>query len=84
MLQGEWLAALVAGIGGLVVVGGWAVGTSGGRSVGMAVGTGLVALLVAVFAVSQWPRGLISPPPGDWLAGWLLIGVGCLAGLVVD
>src|SRR6266545_2892750 len=50
----------------------------------MAVGTGLVALLVAVFAVSQWPRGLIGAPPGDWLTGWLLIGVGCLAGLVVD
>ncbi len=44
----------------------------------------MVALLVAVFAVSQWPRGLIGAPPGDWLTGWLLIGVGCLAGLVVD
>jgi hypothetical protein len=84
LVQGEWLAAPVAGIGGLVVVGGWAVGTSGGRTVGMAVGTGLLASLTAVFAVSQWPRGLISPPPDDWLAGWLLIGVGCLVGLVVD
>lgn len=84
LVQGEWLAAAVAGYVGLVVVGAWAWGTSSGRTVGVAVGAGLVASLAAVFAVSQWPRGLISPPWSDWLAGWLLIGGGCLAALVVD
>jgi hypothetical protein len=76
---------VVAVIGGLSVVGAWAWGTSSGRTVGMAVGAGLVALLVAVFAVSQWPRrGAISAPWFDWFAGWLLIGGGCVAALVVD
>jgi hypothetical protein len=84
LVQGEWLAAVVAGYVGLVVVGAWAWGTSSGRTVGVAGGVGLVASLVAVFAVSQWPRGVISAPWSDWLAGWLLIGCGCLATLVVD
>lgn len=85
LMHGEWLAAPVAGIGGLAVVGGWAMGTSSGRTVGMAVGTGLLASLTAVFAISQWPRpGRIHAHWFDWFAVWLLIGVGCLAGLAVD
>lgn len=83
-MQGQWLVAVVAGVGGLLVVGAWAWGTSCGRTVAMAVGAGLVATLAAVFAVSQWPRGLINAPWSDWFAGWLLIGVGCMAALVID
>jgi hypothetical protein len=83
-MQGEWLAAVVAGVGGLVIISTWAWGTGSGRTVGVAVGAGLLASLAAVFAVSQWPQGLISAPWEDWFAGWLLIGTGCLAALVVD
>ena len=50
----------------------------------MAVGAGVVTLLAAVFAVSQWPRGLITVPWFGRFAGWLLIGGGCVAALVVD
>ena len=82
--QGQWLATVVAAVGGLLVVGASAWGTSSGRRVGVVVGAGLVALLAAVFAVSQWTRGLINPPWYDWFAGWLVIGVGCVAALVVD
>jgi hypothetical protein len=83
--QGQWLVAAVAGVGGLSVVGSWAWGTSSGRTVGVAVGAGLVTFLAVVFAVSQWPRrGLINPPWFDWFAGWLLIGVGCVAALLID
>lgn len=82
--QCQWLVAPVAGVAGLLVVGAWAWGTSSGRRVGVAVGAILVISLAAVFAVSQWPRGLINAPWFDWLAGWLLIGGGCVVALVVD
>lgn len=84
LLQGEWLGALVAVVSGLVVVGAWVWATGSGRIVGVTVGTGLLAALVAMFAVSQWPRGLIRAPAEDWFAGWLLIGGWCLAALVID
>lgn len=84
LLQGEWLSALVAVVAGLMVIGAWAWGTGSGRTAGVTVGTGLLAALVGMFAVSQWPRGPIRAPAEDWLAGWLLIGGGCLAALVID
>ncbi|MEV1329888.1 hypothetical protein AB0J20_09970 [Micromonospora costi] len=82
--QGQWLVAPVAGVAGLLVVGAWAWGSSSGRAVGVVVGATLVTSLAAVFAVSQWPHGLINAPWFDWFAGWLLIGGGCIAALVVD
>src|SRR6266511_654479 len=82
--QGQWRAAFGAAVVGLLVVGAWAWGTRSSRSVGMAGGASLVGLMVVVFAVSQWPTGLITAPPCEWLGGWLSIGAGCLAALVVD
>ncbi|MER7444625.1 hypothetical protein [Micromonospora avicenniae] len=82
--QGAPRVAVVAAIFGLIVVGAWAWGTRSGRAVGVAVGVVVIAVLAAVFAVSQWPRGLVAAPWLDWFAVWLLVGVGCLAALVID
>jgi hypothetical protein len=84
LLQGQWQVAAVAAIVGGMVLAGWSIGTSSDRRVGIAVGAGLAATMVAVFVVSQWPRGPYTPPYIDWLLCWLLIGVGCVVGLVVD
>lgn len=82
--QGAPRVAVVAAIFGLIVVGAWAWGTRSGRAVGVAVGVVFIAVLAAVFAVSQWPRSLIAAPWLDWFAVWLLVGVVCLATLVID
>lgn len=81
--RGQWLAALAGGIVGWSVVGTWAWGSSG-KLLGLTVGGGLVAAMVGVFAVSQWPRGQLVPPAADWLGFWMLIGVAPLAVLVVE
>lgn len=81
--RGQWLAALAGGIVGLLVVGTWAWGSSG-KLLGLAVGGGLVAAMVGVFAISQWPRGQLVPPAADWLGFWMLIGVAPPAVLVVE
>jgi hypothetical protein len=81
--RGQWLAALAGGIVGLSVVGTWAWGSSG-KLLGLAVGGGLVAAMVGVFAISQWPRGQLVPPAADWLGFWMLIGVAPPAVLVVE
>ncbi|PYC72993.1 hypothetical protein C7C45_07810 [Micromonospora arborensis] len=38
----------------------------------------------AAFAVSQWPRSLVAAPWLDWFLVWLLVGVVCLASVVLD
>ncbi|MEU5943729.1 hypothetical protein ABZ807_32290 [Micromonospora sp. NPDC047548] len=82
--QGAPPAAVMAAICGLIVVSAWAWGTRSGRAVGVAFGVVFIAVLAAVFAVSQWPRSLIAAPWLDWFAVWLLVGVVCLAALVID
>ncbi|MFE9695174.1 hypothetical protein [Micromonospora sp. NPDC005806] len=74
----------MAAICGLIVVGAWAWGTRSGRAVGVAVGVVFVAGQAAAFAVSQWPRSLVAAAWLDWFAVWLLVGVVCLAALVID
>ncbi|ODB75120.1 hypothetical protein DLJ57_04255 [Micromonospora chalcea] len=82
--QGAPMVAVVAAICGPIVVGAWAWGTRSGGAVGVAVGVVFIAGLAAVFAVSQWPGSLVAAPWLDWFAVWLLVGVGCLAALVID
>ncbi|MEV6816733.1 hypothetical protein [Micromonospora sp. NPDC051296] len=82
--QGAPWPAVVAAVFGMIVVGAWAWGTRSGRGVGVVVGVGFIVVLAAVFAVSQWPRGLPVAPWLDWFAGWLLVGAVCLAALVID
>lgn len=84
LVQGDWSGAVVATFAGAAVVGAWALGTRSGRTVGVWVGVVLLASLVAVFAFSQWPRGLIRAPWPDWLAGWLAVGVVFAAAMVTD
>lgn len=80
--QGESWLAVVAATFGVIVVGAWAWGTRSGRGVGVVVGVGLIVVLAAMFAVSQWPRGLPVAPWLDWFAGWLMVGAVCLAAMV--
>ncbi len=82
--QGAPMTAVVAATFGLVVVGAWAWGTRSGRAVGVAVGVVLIAGQAAAFAISQWPRSLIAAPWLDWLMVWMLVGIVCLAALVID
>lgn len=82
--QGAPMVAVVAAICGLIVVGAWAWGTRSGRPAGVAVGVALIAGQGAAFAFSQWPRSLVAAPWLDWFAVWLLVGVVCLAALVID
>jgi hypothetical protein len=81
--QRQWIAAPVAGTVGLLVVGSWAWGSSR-RSVGLTAGVALTAAMAGVFAISQWPRGLLAAPVYDWLGCWILIGSVPLALLVVE
>lgn len=82
--QGAPMVAVLAAVCGVVVIGAWAWGTRSGRAVGVTVGVVFTAVLVAVFTVSQWPRGLVAAPWLDWFAVWLLVGVVCLAALLID
>ncbi|MFI7217949.1 hypothetical protein [Micromonospora maritima] len=82
--QGAPMVAVAAAICGLVVVAAWAWGTRSGRAVGMAVGVVFIAGPAAAFAISQWPRSLVAAPWLDWFAVWLLVGVVCLAALLID
>ncbi|WP_130399907.1 hypothetical protein [Micromonospora violae] len=82
--QGAPMVVVVAAICGLVVVGAWAWGTRSGRAIGVAVGVVFIAGQAAAFAVSQWPRGSVAAPWLDWFGVWLLVGVVCLAALVID
>ncbi|MGW9198649.1 hypothetical protein [Micromonospora chersina] len=82
--QGAPMVAVVAAICGLIVVGAWAWGTRSGRPAGVAVGVALIAGQGAAFAFSQRPRSLVAAPWLDWFAVWLLVGVVCLAALVID
>ncbi|SBT40881.1 hypothetical protein GA0070621_1080 [Micromonospora narathiwatensis] len=82
--QGAPLVAVVAAVYGLIVVGAWVWGSRSGRAVGMSVGVALVAVLASTFAVSQWPGSLIAAPWLDWFMVWWVVGVVCLAALIVD
>ncbi|MEV6373220.1 hypothetical protein [Micromonospora musae] len=82
--QGEPMVAVVAATFGVIVVAAWAWGTRSGRGLGALVGTAFATVLASAFAVSQWPRSRIAAPWHDWFAVWLLIGVVCLAALIVD
>lgn len=82
--QGAPMVAVLAAICGPVVVGAWVWGTRSGRAVGAAVGVVFIAVPAAAFAVSQWPGNLVAAPWFDWFAVWLLVGVVCLAALVID
>lgn len=82
--QGAPMVAVVAATCGLIVVSAWAWGTRSGRAVGVAVGIVFIAGQGAAFAVSQWTRSLLAAPWLDWFAVWLLVGVLCLAALVID
>ncbi|MFG2063457.1 hypothetical protein ACGFIK_18795 [Micromonospora sp. NPDC048871] len=82
--QGAPWPAVVAAVFGVIVVGAWAWGTRSGRVVGVVVGVGFIVVLAAVFAVSQWPRGLPVAPWLDWFVVWLLVAAVCLAALVID
>jgi hypothetical protein len=74
----------VAAVCGPIVVGAWVWGTRSGRAVGMSVGVVFVAVLASAFAVSQWPQSLIAAPWVDWFVVWCVVGVVCLAALIVD
>jgi hypothetical protein len=84
LLQGQWASAAFGGAVGLVVVGGWGVGTNRDPSVGVPIGAGLLAMLVTLFAVSQWPSDRLAAPFLDWLLCWMLLGAVVLAALLVE
>jgi hypothetical protein len=84
LLQGQWASAAFGAAVGLLVVGGWAVGTNRDPSVGVPIGAGLLALMVALFAVSQWPSDRLAAPFLDWLLCWLLLGAVVLVALLLE
>ncbi len=82
-LEREWFGVAATAVCGGLVMGMWAWAAPSVPRLGLGVGYALLGVLVILYALSQWPNGLVRAPVYDWLTAWLVVGGGaCVVAIV--